>query len=166
MAYAVIDYTDKKWMRMMKVSESIGEVDIFLPPFKVSQSFKYAKKILKVLDKLKTNTIVLNKELMENNFFCNELLNNRKYIITGKRLYKVLLPRVLKDISYQMKINLAQMKVCLLLNEYSLENNDLIKNIAKEVKTLIIITENKEKYTKLINELFEEHGIILKVFDK
>lgn len=166
MAYAVIDYTEKKWMRRIRVNEAVGEVNIFVPSFKISQSCKFVKKILKILDKSKINTVLLNKDLMANDLFCNELLKNKKYIISGRRIYKVLLIRCLKDISNQMKINLSQLKVCLLLNEYSLENNDLIRNIAKEVKTLIVITEHKEKYNKLINELFEVHGIILKVFDK
>lgn len=166
MSYALVDYTKNKWSNNIKISHLIGETDILLPPFDLKKSKKFGKKVSKILNKQKIGTVLLNNNLTENIDFCKELLDNKKYIITGKRMYKVLMLRMLKDISVQMDIPLPKFKVVMLINEYSWDNIDLVKIISKEVKSLTIVTNDKEKYSNLVTELFEKFGIVLKVFDK
>lgn len=166
MSYALVDYTEKKWSSTIKISNTIGEVDISLPPFDIKKSKKYARKVSKILNKQKIGTVLLNNELSQNFEFCQELVENKKYIITGRRMYKVLMLRMLKDISKQMNVPLAKLKVVMLINEYSWDNIDLVRIISKEVKSLTIVTNGKEKYSNLVVELFEKDGIVLKVFDK
>lgn len=166
MSYAVIDYTNKRWFSPVTAGDTLNELKILIPPCRDAKSIRYAKKIIKILNKEKIRKVVLNKDLLENKFICEELLDNKKYIITGRRLYKVLIYRILKDIENQMEISLKQTKVALLVNEYCVENIDLIKNIAKEVKSLIIITNNSDRYARIIDELFAKYGIVLKVYEK
>lgn len=166
MSFAVIDYNSQNRCYHIKKSSELDELNIFLPRFKEKKSIRYARKVLKILNEAQINTIVMNKNLIENNDFCYVLTNNKKNIITGRKIYKVLIPRMLKDIAKQMKINLARLKIALLINEYSVENIDLIRNVAKEVKTLIIFTSDKEKFKNIVEELFEKYGIILKVYEK
>ncbi len=166
MAFAVIDYADNIFLNFIRCKDTVGEVNIFLPLFKNNKSKRYARRTVRMLNRDKINLVVLNNELLKNNVFCKELIDNKKYIITGNRLYKVLICRILRDIASQMEINLAQLKVGMLINEYSLDNLELIKNVAKIVKTLTIITNDKKKFDGLIYELFEKDGIVLKVFEK
>ena len=65
-----------------------------------------------------------------------------------------------------MDVSIQKLKVVLLVKEYSLESMDLINNIAKNVKSLIIVTNDADRYRRLAEELFEKYGIILKVFEK
>lgn len=166
MSYALIDFSKKGWPSTINVNHLIGETDILLPPFDLKKSKKFGKKVSKILNKQKIGTVLLNNNLTENIDFCQELLDNKKYIITGKRMYKVLMLRMLKDISIQMDIPLPKFKVVMLINEYSWDNIDLVKIISKEVKSLTVVTNDKEKYSNLVTELFEKFGIVLKVFDK
>ena len=106
MSYAIINYADTKWYTPIKVSSTVNELDIFLPNFRTRKSKVYAKKVIKILNKANINNIVINKELLKNRIFCSDLVDNKKYIITGRRMYKVLILRILKDITSQMKINL------------------------------------------------------------
>lgn len=167
MSYAVVDYLNKSYFGIFKVSiNTIGEISISIPSFKNSKSKKYAIKLIKLLNKNKIENVVLCERLLSNSVFCSELIKNRKYIVTGRRIYKVLICRILKDISNQMKVSLQKMKAVLLAKEYSSENIDLISNIARSVKSLIVVTNDADRYRRLAEELFEKYGIILKVFEK
>ncbi len=166
MSFAVVDYTENRWIRPIRFNDTIGEVSILLPEFRIERTKSYAKKAVRILNKNRINNVVLNNDLLNNDLFYQELVKNKKYVITGIRLYKVLILRVLKDISKQMNVNLEQLKIALLINEYSLENIDLIKTISKEVKSLCVVTTDREKYFNLIEELYEKYGIVLKVIDK
>lgn len=166
MSYALIEFSKKRWSSTISVNHLIGETDILLPPFDLKKSKKFGRKVSKILNKQKIGTVLLSEDLAQNFDFCTELLNSKKYIITGKRMYKVLMLRMLKDVSNQMDIPLAKLKVVMLINEYSWDNIDLVKTISKEVKSLTIVTNDKEKYSNLVTELFEKYGIVLKIFDK
>lgn len=166
MVFAVIDYINKKWTYRLKVDNLVDETNIFLPQFKKKKSKKYAYKVLKVLDKLRINSVVISNELLKNREFCSTLAENSKYIVTGRRIYKALIFSILKDVSNQMKQDLRNLKIVMLVEGYSVENVDLIKIVAKEVKSLTIVTTDKDRFERLIQELFERYGIIIKVFEK
>lgn len=167
MSYAIVEYSNKSYFGILKVSSNtIGEISISMPPFKNNKSKKYATKLIKLLNRNKIENVVLCDKLLDNSAFCSELIKGKKYIVTGRRLYKALICRVLKDVAKQMDVSIQKLKVVLLVKEYSLENMDLISNIAKNVKSLIVVTNDADRYRRLAEELFEKYGIILKVFEK
>ena len=48
-----------------------------------------------------------------------------------------------------------------------LNQNSIIQdNLAKEVKTLTVVTTDKDKFNMLVKELYQQYGIILKVVEK
>lgn len=166
MSYALVDYYDKKWFYPLKTYSDVDKINIFLPHFKEKNSKKIAKKVLNIMNKAKINNVVVNKEIFKNRNFCEELVENKKYIITGRRIYKALILRILKDVSSQMNVDLAKLKVVLLVDEYTVENVDLIRSVAKCVKSLTVVTTDKDRFTGLVKELYEKLGIVLKVFEK
>lgn len=166
MSYAIIDYSDKKWSYSLKTNSDADKLSIFLPYFKEKKSKKYAKKTVNIINKAKINNVIVNKEIFKNRSFCEELVANKKYIITGRRIYKTLILRCLKDVSNQMNVELKKLKIVLLVDEYSVENVDLIRSVAKEVKSLTVVTTDKDKFARLVQELNDNFGIILKVFEK
>lgn len=166
MSFAIIDFNNSKWKWRTKIEYYPDKIDIFLPKFKKNKSLKYSKKVVDILKRNKINNVVLNNNLLNDSIFCDELVNAKKHIITGKNMYEVLILRVLKDLSYQMKHEIHKLKIALLINDYSSENIDLIKTIAKEVKLLTVVTTYKDKFDIIKKELFENEGIILKIVEK
>lgn len=166
MSYAIIDYNETKWPYSIKTTYSLGKMNILLPHFKIKKSEKYAKKVASVLDENKIENIVINKDILNNRLFCENLVDKKKHIITGRKMYRVILLRALKDISYQMKYTLPKQKLALLVDDYCIENVDLIKSVAKEVKSLTVVTTDKEKFDMISQELFKNYGIIIKVVEK
>lgn len=166
MSYAVINYKENKGLGLVKAEQILDEVIIQVPKFKKEKTKKYSKKVVKILKKYNTSNIVLNEDLQLNEDFKNILYENNNYIITGKRLYKVLILTILKDISKQMEINFETMNISILVDEYSIENIDLIEHIAKEVKTLTVVTSNMARFEKIYEKLLEKYGIILRILEK
>lgn len=166
MEYAMIDYMDRKWSYILKFRSDVDKLSVFLPRFNERYSERYAKRVLNILNKFKINVVVLNNELLKNNVFCKTLLSQKKSIVTGRKIYKALILRVLKDVSKQMNVGLEKLKVVYLIDEYSLENVDLIRWTSKKVKSLTVVTSDKDKFTRLSEELYENFGIILKLCEK
>ena len=85
------------------------------------------KKVLKKLDEYKVENVVLSEELMANEEFCKELEDAKKYIVTGRRIEKVMLRNFIREIAKYTKYPLEKMSVLLVMNEYSLENVELMQ---------------------------------------
>lgn len=166
MTYAVIDYHHSKWSHSIKIINNVGETNLYLPRFKEKKSIKYSKKVLNILNQYEIKNLVIHNELLKNHVFCDYLMENHKNIITGRNMYKVLCLRILKDVAVQMNLDIKQLKVIILVENYTAENVDLIKTIAKEVKSLTVVTTDKDKFDMLVKNLFQEYGIVLKVFEK
>lgn len=143
-----------------------GEVKILMPKFKEKNLEECSKKLLRKMKKYNVQNIVLNNELNENIKFKNTLIESKKNIIIGNRLGKILLPQIINEISKYTKFPSQNMKVILLMNEYSIENIDLIECIAKEVKQLNVVSQNYSKYEKTANKLYQNYGCVVKLYNE
>lgn len=165
MLYALVDYSNKKGIFDNYFAEEIlGEVKILMPKFNERNSESSSKKLLRKIKKYNVQNIVLNNELNQNIKFKNTLMEDKKYVITGNRIAKVLLPRIIEEISNYTKCPREKLKVVLLMNEYSIENIDLIECISKEVKQLSIVSQNHTKYEKTANKLYQYYGYMVKLY--
>ena len=167
MLYALVDYSNKRsFFNNYFAEEILGEVKILVPKFNEKNNISNAKKILKKIKEYNVQNIVLNNELNQNTEFRNILIENKKYVITGNRIAKVLLPKVIEEISNYMKCPREKLKVILLMNEYSIENIDLIECISKDVKQLSVVSQNYTKYEKTANKLYQNYGYMVKLYDE
>lgn len=163
MLYALIDYSNKRINRIL-AEEILGEVKVVIPKFKERNNKIVAKKTLKTIEEHRVENIILSRELAENLEFCKLLEESKKYIITGRRISKVLLLKFIKEISKYTRYPKEKMNILLLMNEYSLENIDLIEMISKEIKQLDVMSRNYTKYERTSNRLFEQYGYIVKLY--
>lgn len=163
MLYALVDYSNRRFLNTCFAEEILGEVKISVS--KSANRNKITKKILKIIKKYNVQNIVLNNEFLNDSALKEKLNYNKKYIVTGSRIGKILLPKILEDISKYAKLEREKMKVVLLMNEYSIENLDLVEYISKEVKQLSIVSKNHTKYEKTANKLFEKYGFMIKLYD-
>ena len=161
MSCAFIECKKRRLINLIDVDEVYDEVHIKVPFFDCEKTKKYGKKICKVLKKYKVNQVVLSKQLCENNKLKNILYENNLYIIDGHRLYKAILKKVIEDICKINGDQIQNTKVIFFMHEFTIENMNLIKYIAKNIKSVILVSENSRRYERLSEELMQKYGIAL-----
>lgn len=127
------------------------------------KSIKIAKKIDKILIKAKSKKIVLSKEIQKNEIFKNILYTAGYDIVDGKWLFERLSLLALDYIIEKKKIKKEDCQISVLVNDlkdYTLQN---IKNLAKEYKTLNIVTNHLEKFKRVEQNIIEETGLVITV---
>lgn len=166
MSYAIVNLKKKKLFDFIEVNEICDEIEIKIPEFKRKKQQQIATKISKILKKHRVNNIVLSNDLKQLADFENVIMQNNNYIIKGKRLYKVLLPKVIDDISNLMKVEKTKMNIAILVDEYNADNIELIKIISDEVKSVSLITNNAYRFEQLVDELLKSKGIVVQLLNK
>ncbi len=161
MLYALVDCSNRIGFGRISAEEILGEVKVVIPKFKERNSKEVAKRALKKMNEHGVENVVLSNNLNQNFEFCKMIEDSRKNVITGRRISKVLVFKIINEISKYTKYEKERMNILLLMHEYSLENMDLIEIISKEVKTLTLISRNYTKYEKLANRLFREYGVVV-----
>lgn len=83
-------------------------------------------------------------------------------ILNGKTLLKNIITDIMLYLDRgENSIQLARLHI--LVNEYTRQNIGIIKELARKVKCLNIITENLKFYKKIQEELYEQEGIAISV---
>jgi len=163
MSYAIIDVKKRKILNSIDVNVICDELEIKVPEFKENKQQKYAKKINKILQKHRINNVVLSNDLKKSIDFNNIIMQSNNYIITGKKLYKALLPTIIRDISNLLNFEKEKMNVALLIDEYNADNIELIKIIADEVKSVTLVTNNAYRFQQMVDELLKNKGIVVQL---
>lgn len=166
MLYALVDTSSKKSLRKIKSEEMLGEVKVVIPQFTVRKSKKYANIFIQKMKEYKVQNVVLSCKIAENKDFCRVLEENRTYIVTGRRLGKSIMIKIINDISKYTMYQKEKMSILLLMNEYSLENIELVEQLSSDIKQLNIISRNFSKYEKTANRLFNEYGYVVELYDE
>lgn len=165
MLYALVDYSAKQKFNKISSEEILGEVKIVTPKIKEKNEKVLVRRIIKEMNMHKVENVLLSKELNQNINLCHALEESKKYIITGKRMSKALLNKFVFEISKYTKYSREKMNVLLLMNEYSLENIDLIEYLSKDVKEFNLISRNYTKYEKTSLKLFEHYGYMINLYN-
>ena len=165
MLYALVEDSTKQKFNKISSEEILGEVKIITPKIKEKNEKVMFKKIIKEMNMHKVENVLLSKELNKNVNLCHTLEESKKYLITGRRMGKVLLNKFLTEISTYTKCPKNKMNVLLLMHEYSLENIDLIEYLSKDVKEFNLISKNYTKYEKTSLKLFEHYGYMLNLYN-
>lgn len=144
----------------------IKENKIILPvKNKESQknSIKLAKKTKKILDKTRSNKIVISRDLKKDEIYTNMLYSYNYNIVDGKWLFEAISCIVVDYISNVKGLKKEETQVSVLVNyltQYTFEN---IKKLAKEYKGLNIVTNHIQKFKNLEEKLHKEEGILITV---
>ena len=84
-------------------------------------------------------------------------------ILNGKTIKENMILKVLKYISYAMKVELSELDITILVNDNKARNLKCILNLAEKVKTLKLVTNNEDKFKTLEEKLQEIMGILIRV---
>lgn len=165
MLYALVGTSGKRSLRKIYAEEMLGEVKVVIPKFTEKNGEKYAKLFVKKINNYKVQNVLLSREIGDNTDFCRIVEESRKYIITGKRLGKSILTKIIGEVAKYSRYPLEKMNIVLLMNEYSLENIELVEIIASKVKQLNVLSRNYTKYERAASRLFNEYGYVVKLYN-
>ncbi len=139
---------------------------LYLPINKTSKQRKKEKvieKLSKYLFSYNIKNIVLETEMMQDEDIKNILYKNKFNILDGSNLSKFFVYDVIRRIYEYKKSNIEAGEVTIVVNENDNINIENIIRIAHSVKRLNIITTNTKKFKKIVDYLYEELGILIKL---
>lgn len=134
-------------------------------PIKVEQKLKN-KKIKKIVQKLKEYNVrvaALSIGLEKQNQLKNEMYSNDMNVLDGRYLFKMLSKNILEYICKKSKCKMQDIEVSILVNDANDLNKEIILNLAEEVKTLNVITNNINSFKDIEEDLYDEKGIIINI---
>ena len=155
-----------KVFNIFKVEKLDDKTIINLPINKKSKNKKIEKVIQKLSQYFNNNNIkivVLDQTLMENANIKNIIYSNNINILDGTRLDKFLVYNLVQKIYQYKKTNIQAGEITLLINENDDINVETIIMLAKEIKRLNIITNDIKKFRKIVDYLYKELGILIKL---
>ena len=126
---------------------------------------KLANKTIKILNKSHSKKIVLSKKLANYEKFIN-ILEQQNYInVTGKWLYKMIIPEMVDYILKKENWKKEEINIFFLVNDVTDVVIENIKQFAKEFKLITIITNHIDKFKKIEEKIYEELGIYITVMN-
>ncbi len=153
-------------LNIIKTEKIEDKEMVYLPIKKTSKNRKKEKVIEKLSKYLYSNSIkniVLETELMQDENVKNILYKNNFNILDGNNISRFFVYDVIKKIYEYKKSNIEAGEVTLVVNENDNVNVETIIRIAHSIKRLNIITTNTKKFKKVVDYLYEELGILIKL---
>lgn len=131
---------------------------------KEKQIEKIARKTNKAINKYSNSKkVVISKEMIKEEKYLNYLNSYGIQIADGKFLFEILVPNIIKYIIDKKKIDKNKCGISMLINDLTEIEIENIKILAKEYKTINIVTNHIEKFKKIEEELEDSKGIILTI---
>ena len=163
-----IEETDKhnkiaKILKMVKVEDDKIILPVQGENLNVIYQQKLAKKVYKILQSTNSNKIVLSKKVNNYEYLKNFLNSENIEIVSGKWLFKVMIPDILDYIIEKTNLKKQEIEISLLLNDSTSLEIEQIKEFANDYKRINIVTNHIEKYKKLEQQISEELGILILV---
>ena len=124
---------------------------------------KVSKKVIKILEENGVSNVVISKYLGTLETLKNYLYSENINILDGRYLFKCLSSEVIEYILKRKNKQMKESEIYLLVNDFNNINKEIIVNIAKNVKTLNIITNNVNKFKNIEKYLYNEYGILLNI---
>ena len=124
---------------------------------------KLAQKTKKIFEKTRSKRIVISKKMQEQEEYINILYTYDLEIVKGNWLFEVLSCKVLDYILEKKEMKKEETKITILVNDLSENMLANLRQIAKEYKSVNIITNHREKFKKIEKQILEEDGIMITV---
>ena len=143
-----------------KSDNASGEIIIpkLYSDWKAKDIHKLVKKIVKILEKLNCNKIILSNEIKKNKLFVNYLYTYGLEISDGKWLFEILSDKVLEYIISKKRLNKDEIYISILINDISSISLENIKSIIMKYKKVNIVTKHIGKFKKIEEQILENIG--------
>lgn len=147
--------------------KQIDDKTVIFVPINIKTRKRKTERIIQKLSKYLYNNaiknVALDNNLMQNELAKNVLYSNNINILDGTRLAKFLAYNLIQKIYKYKNKKIETGEITILANENNDINSKTIIKIAEKVKKLNIITTNTKKFKKIVDNLYEEWGIIVKL---
>lgn len=152
-------------LNILKVEKREDKTIIYLPTNNKSRKKmkKNCEKLGKYLYDNNIKNVVLENSLMKNEEAKNILYSYNINILDGRMLSKYLIYNIIQKIYEYKNKKIETGEISVLVNENDEITTQTIKQIAQSTKRLNIITNNIKKFRKLVESLYDELGIIIKL---
>lgn len=154
-----------KWIEKKLSIVKCEDNKIVVPIFegqKDKQIQRIAQKTQKIIEKnSNSKKIVLSKDIKKEKNYINYLNMNGIEIADGKWLYEILLSDIVKYIKEKNKMQ--NFNIAILINDLTDITYENIIILAREYKSINIVTNHIEKFKKIEKELYENEGIIIAI---
>lgn len=151
---------------IFKMEKIEDKAIIYLPINKRSNKRKIEKvfeKLSKYLYNNNIRNVVLEEELMQNQQAKNILYNNNINILDGTMLSKYLVYNVVQKIYEYKNSKIEAGEITILANDNDDITIQTITRLAQNIKRLNIITNNIKKFRKIVDYLYKDLGILIKL---
>lgn len=161
-----VQETDKpnflfKLFNIVKLQEDKIILPVINEEIRRKKAEKLAKKTKKILDKTNCNKLVLSKEIKMQELYKNYLHTYNLDIVEGRWLFEALSTQTLEYVAEKGKMKKEEIQVSILVNEITENLIENIKEIAKQYKSVNIVTKHAEKFKKIEEQILQEDGIMI-----
>lgn len=121
------------------------------------------EKLSKYLYNNNIRNVVLEEKLMQNEQAKNILCSNNINILDGRMLSKYLVYNAIQKVYEYKNTKIEAGEITILANENDDITIQTIQKLAENIKRLNIITNNIKKFRKIVDYLYKELGILIKL---
>lgn len=151
---------------ILKIKNIDNKTIIYLP-IKEKNKERNIKRIFKKLSKYcyinNIKTIVLEQQIMNNEVAKNILYSNNINILDGTKINRFLTNNLIEKIYEYKNKKIETGEITILVNDNDDINTHIITVLAEKIKRLNIITNNTQKFRKMVEKLYNELGILIKL---
>lgn len=142
--------------------------DTIYIPFGTGMSERQIEKIAIKTEKIiRKNTsskkVILSNEIKKEEKYMNYLYMHNFDIQNGKFLFELLLPEITEYIIKKNNFNKNKCMISILINDLTEIEYENIKLLARQYKTINIVTNHIEKFKKLEEKLYIDEGIVITI---
>lgn len=151
---------------ILKIKNIDNKTIIYLP-IKEKNKERNIKRIFKKLSKYcyinNIKTIVLEQQIMNNEVAKNILYSNNINILDGTKINRFLTNNLIEKIYEYKNKKIETGEITILVNDNDDINTHIITVLTEKIKRLNIITNNTQKFRKMVEKLYDELGILIKL---
>lgn len=145
------------------IDDDIIYINHNISKIKTKQKIKVVKKIVNIISNTGSDILVLSENLKQDKEFVNLLYSNNIKIVEGKKLYKIILDKIIKNICEKYNIKKEESTISIMTNDIDEWIQKWILKYAREFKNINIVTNHIEYFKLIEAELYNNYGIIVKV---
>ncbi|MBQ9297434.1 MAG: hypothetical protein IJ223_00085 [Clostridia bacterium] len=136
---------------------------IIIPMYSNNKIIKFMPYLNKILYDNNVDWVVLSNSLKNIEGIQESIYKANINILNGKIIKENMILKILEYISKVMKLEINQLDITVLVNNNKARNLKIILNLAENVKTIKLVTNNEEKFKALEEKMQEIMGILLRI---
>lgn len=158
-----IIYLYKRLFKVFTIKKIGENYIIIIPMYSNNKIIKFMPHLNKILYDNNVDSVVLSNSLKNIEGIKESIYKANINILDGKIIRENMILKILEYISKVMKLEVNQLDIAVLVNDNKARSLKSILNLAENVKTIKLVTNNQEKFKALEEKMQEIMGVLLRV---